>query len=388
MTAIPRGRYQWRLIYTGHVTQQDVDIPLSITLRRVRTRAVKVPIRRPPISASGAIPEAPLVLIDLETSEGVTGRSYVFAFASWALAPIVACVQSAFELVKDAPLAPLDVAATLSGRLRLMDSPGLLGIALSGIDMAAWDALARAQNLPLVRLLGAAPRQVPAYNSCGLWISPTDTLGDEALELLAEGDFGAVKLRLGRADTREDERALDAVASSIGNSAQLMVDFNQSLTTNQAIERGQMLDGRGLVWIEEPIRHENFEGYARIRERVTTPIQTGENLLDAHRLARAIAMKSLDFVMPDVQRIGGVTGWLRAASVASAHDIEVSSHLFPEFSRHLLAATDTLHWLEYMDWANPILTDPVTVENGTVKVPDTPGAGIEWNEDMVRRYQL
>jgi mandelate racemase len=177
-----------------------------------------------------------------------------------------------------------------------------------------------------------------------------------------------------------------AVKKRIGDGATLMCDFNQRLTVSEAIRRGRGLDGEGLYWIEEPVRHDDYEGYARIAAEVATPIQTGENLVDAFEMARAIGLRSLDFVMPDVQRIGGVTGWLRAAALAHAHGIEMSSHLFPEFSRHLLGVTPTCHWLEFMDWAAPLLRDPLVVKDGFAQIPDRPGAGIEWNEGAVSRY--
>jgi mandelate racemase len=251
--------------------------------------------------------------------------------------------------------------------------------------MAAWDALARAHGLPLVTLLGGAPRAIPAYNSTGLWIRPVDGLADEAEALLAEG-FRAIKLRVGRDDFAQDLAAVRAVKQRIGDRATLMCDFNQRLTVNEALRRARALDGEGLHWIEEPVRHDDYEGCAAVAAAVTTPIQTGENLVDTHEMARAIALRSLDFVMPDVQRIGGVTGWLRAAALAHAHGIEMSSHLFPEFSVHLLGVTPTCHWLEYMDWANPVLRQPLTVKDGLARIPDRPGAGIEWDEEAVARY--
>ena len=354
----------------------------------LRARPVLVPITHPPISASGAIPQAALVLFDLEidggeTDGGVTGRSYVFAFAPWALAPLVGCAQGLFEMIKGDPLAPVDLEAKLRRQLALLDSPGLVGLALAGIDMAAWDALARARGVPLVTLLGGTVKPIPAYNSKGLWLKAAATLPDEAEALLAEG-FRAVKLRLGRDDFTQDLAAVRAVKKRIGDRI-LMCDFNQRLTVNEAIRRARALDGEGLYWIEEPVRHDDYEGYARIAAEAATPIQTGENLVDTFEMARAIALRSLDFVMPDVQRIGGVTGWLRAAALAHAHGIEISSHLFPEFSVHLLGVAPTCHWLEYMDWAVPLLQEPVRVKEGFAQIPDRPGAGIEWDEAAVKR---
>ena len=354
-------------------------------LRALRARPVLCPIRRPPVSASGAIPTAPLVLLDLETDAGVTGRSYVFGFAPWTLAGIVACAQGLFAMVKGDPLAPVDLEAKLRRQLTLIDTPGLVGLALAGLDMAAWDALAHARGVPLVALLGGTRRAIPAYNSTGLWIQPVGPLADEAEALLAEG-FRAVKLRVGRDDFAQDLAAVRAVKKRIGDGATLMCDFNQRLTLSEGLHRARALDGEGLYWIEEPLRHDDYEGYAAIAAEVATPIQTGENLVDTFEMARAIALRSLDFVMPDVQRIGGVTGWLRAAALAHAHGIEMSSHLFPEFSVHLLGVTPTCHWLEYMDWAAPLLQEPLRVANGVAEIPDRPGAGIAWDEDAVRRY--
>ena len=354
-------------------------------IRALRVRPVLVPFSRPPVSASGAIAKAALVLFDLETDEGVTGRSYVFGFAPWTLGPIVGCAQGLFEMIKGDLLAPAEIEGKLRRQLTLLDTPGLVGLALAGIDMAAWDALAQARGLPLVALLGGTVKPIPAYNSKGLWVQPVETLPDEAEALLAEG-FTAVKLRLGRDDFAQDLAAVRAVKQRIGDRATLMCDFNQRLTVNEALTRGRALDGEGLYWIEEPVRHDDYEGYARIAAEVATPIQTGENLVDTFEMARAIALRSLDFVMPDVQRIGGVTGWLRAAALAQAHGIEMSSHLFPEFSVHLLGVTPTAHWLEFMDWAAPVLQEPLRVKDGVAQIPDRPGAGIEWNEEAVKRY--
>jgi mandelate racemase len=358
----------------------------SLKIRNIRARPVLAPFKRPPMSASGGIPSAALVLIDLETDGGVTGRAYVFGFAPWTLKPIVGCVEGLADMIKGDALAPLEIEAKLRKRLTLLDTPGLAGLALAGIDMAAWDAIAIANGVPLVKLLGGDLRPVRAYNSCGLWIQPVEKVADEAERLVAEGNFSAVKLRIGRDDPAQDLAAAQAVKKRVGDRISVMSDFNQRLSVNDAILRGRMLDDEGLYWIEEPIRHDDYAGYARICAELQTPIQTGENLVDTFEMVNAITLESLDYVMPDLQRIGGVTGWLRAAALAHAHGIEMSSHLFPEFSCHLLAVTPTCHWLEYVDWAAPILQEPAQVKDGHVIIPDRPGAGIVWNEEAVKRY--
>ena len=360
----------------------------TLTIRDIRARPVMVPFKRPPVSASGALPHAALVLIDLETEEGVTGRSYLFGFAQWALKPIVGCLANIRDLLKGDRVAPFDIETKLRSRLTLLDTPGLVGLALAGVDMCAWDALAQAAGLPLVTLLGGQVKPVRAYNSCGLWIQPVETLADEAEALVAEGGFSAIKLRVGRDDPAEDLAAVRAVKKRVGDKITVMCDYNQRLTVNEAILRGRMLDGEGLYWIEEPVRHDDYAGCARIAAELRTPLQTGENLVDTFELINALEARAMDYVMPDLQRIGGVTGWLRAAAITQAYGMEMSSHLFPEYSAHLLAVTPTAHWLEYMDWAVPIVTEPIRIKDGHALIPDRAGSGITWNEDAVKHYAV
>jgi mandelate racemase len=182
-------------------------------------------------------------------------------------------------------------------------------------------------------------------------------------------------------------KAVRLVKEAIGSDVRLMVDFNQGLTVAEALKRGRMIDAEGGVdWIEEPIRADDFAGCATLARELATPIQIGENFMGPEQLAQAISARACDYVMPDAERIGGVTGWMRAAALAQGAGMEMSSHLFPEVSVHLLAATPTCHWLEYVDWAEPILAEPVRIEKGQAVVPDRPGAGIAWDEKAVQRY--
>lgn len=355
-------------------------------IRNINARAVKVPVNRPPMSASGAIPHATLVLVDVETDAGLTGRAYLFTFNAGMLKPVVETVRGVADLYRGEAVAPADLDAKVRGRLRLLDTPGLLGLALNGIDQALWDVAAQARGVPLAVLLGGSVRPIRAYNSCGLWIQPAAAAADDAEKLVAEGGYDAIKMRVGRASFADDLAAVRAVRKRVGDAMIVMCDFNQSLTVAEAIKRGRALDDEGLYWIEEPTRHDDYEGYAKICHEVRTPIQTGENLLNTFEFVQALQARSLDYVMPDIQRIGGVTGWLRAAALAQAHGIEMSSHLFPEYSAHVLAVTPTAHYLEYMDWANAVLAEPMRIEKGFAHIPNRPGSGVHWDEAAVKRY--
>ena len=121
---------------------------------------------------------------------------------------------------------------------------------------------------------------------------------------------------------------------------------------------------------------------------MTTPVQIGENFAGAQAMAAALSTNACNYVMPDLERIGGVIGWQRAASLASATGIEMSSHIVPEVSAHLLAATPTCHWLEYVDWAAPILAEPLRIADGMTQVPDRAGSGVSRVPDAVKRYRI
>jgi mandelate racemase len=360
--------------------------PLKILSLAVR--AVAAPMKRPLATSTGALTVAPLLLIDLQTDGGITGRSYLFGITRQSLKPIAALVEAMAGMVKGDPVGPFEIEAKLRKRHTLLGVHNIVLFAMSGIDMAAWDALAQAMGQPLVRLLGGAPRPVRAYNSKGLGIMPLKALAKEAEELVAEG-FGAVKLRLGRTQARDDLAALRAVKKAIGADITLMVDFNQGLTVAQALERGRMIDAEGGVhWIEEPVRADDFAGNARIAREIATPIQIGENFMGPEQMAQALAAGACDYVMPDAQRIGGVTGWMHAAALAQSAGMEMSSHLFPEVSCHLLAVTPTCHWLEYVDWADPILEEPAQLKDGHVVIPERAGIGLRWDEKAVKRFLL
>jgi mandelate racemase len=357
-------------------------------VRSVVIRCVDAPMSMPLSTSSGALTSAPLVLIDIQTSTGIVGRSYLFAFTRQNVRPIAALVDAMGQMIVGDPVAPFDIERKLRGKYALLGVHNVVLIAMSGIDMALWDAHAQQAGAPLACMLGGSVRPVRAYNSKGLGIMPIAALADNAEALVAEG-FGAVKLRLGRPTAQEDVEAVRAVRKAIGPGITLMADFNQALSVNEAILRGRMLDDEGgLLWIEEPTRADDFSGNARIADALRTPVQIGENFMGPEQMAQALAAGACDFVMPDAQRIGGVTGWMRAAALAQGAGCEMSSHLFPEVSCHLLAVTPTCDWLEYVDWAAPVLAEPLAVRDGFVAPPRRAGHGMHWDEDAVAKYAI
>jgi mandelate racemase len=367
-------------------TAPMTDAP-PLTIRALRAVGVEVPMTYTLGTSRGIITKAPLLLIDLETEEGITGRSYLWCYLPGVMPAIASALALVESIVKGDRVAPLDLWEKLAQRFALIGVQGLLRMAMSGLDVAAWDAVAVAAGVPLAKLLGAEPKPIPAYNSCGLGLMTPAEVAVEAEKLLA-GGFRAVKLRLGYPTLQEDRAAVRAVRQRIGDSVNLMVDYNQALGVDAALERGRMLDDENIFWLEEPIRHDDYAGSARLARELKTPIQIGENFSLVSSMDAALAAGAADYVMPDLERIGGVSGWQRAAALAAEHRIPMSSHLFPEVSAHLLAATPTCHVLEYVDWADRVVREPLRIVDGHAVIPDRPGSGVIWDEKAVERYRV
>jgi mandelate racemase len=351
-------------------------------IRSVKARAVIAPISRPVKNAFGVIEAAPLVLIDVATDQGITGHSYIFAYTRLTLKPLVQLIEEIGRDLTGKAIAPFDLMADMDAKFRLLGWQGLVGMAVSGLDMAFWDALGQAAGQPLAKLLGGSPRPIRAYDSYGA----VDPAADERdLRRSLERGFRGIKIKGGDGDLANDERVVKAVRALIGPDIALMLDFNQSLDPAEAIRRIARLAPYDLHWIEEPVPAENLQGHAEVRQTSPISIQSGENWWFPRGFAEAIAAGASDFIMPDLMKVGGVTGWLRVAGQAEAASIPMSSHLFAEASAHMLAVTPSAHWLEVLDLARAILAEPIEIVDGTVTARGH-GLGLSWNEAAIAKY--
>nr|WP_315229622.1 enolase C-terminal domain-like protein [uncultured Limnohabitans sp.] len=354
-------------------------------ITHIRTTPVLAPLPRPVRTASGTIGQFPLVLIDVSTDSGVVGRAYAQVYLPELLPALAQAVSDLAGMVIGMSLAPRDIHAHLLRRCRLFGMKGLLGVALGGLDMALWDAWARARNEPLARALGADLRPLKAYHSVGLY--DAKTVVEIAEETLAAG-FSGLKIKAGFPTFAEDLAAIRAAKKALGNAASLMIDYNQSLSFPEAMARCKALDDEGLAWIEEPVLADDLEGCARIADAIITPLQIGENFHGPSEMRAAIAARASDLVMPDAQFIHGVTGWLEASALAHTSGLPMSSHTFLEASAQLLCATPTADWIEVLDAAGGLRHAPLQIKDGMLIPWDTPGIGMEWREDMVARYRV
>jgi mandelate racemase len=352
-------------------------------IQSLRVRSVRVPMQHPHQTASGTVSESPLVLIDATIDDGTIGHGMVFTYTPAALKPVAELLRNFEALVKGEPLAPAEIAQKLNTRFRLLGTQGLVGIALAAIDMALWDALARRHRTSLARLLGGVEKPVPAYGAIGYdGVDGSARMGED----WAKRGFTGVKAKIGYPTVREDVAVIRAIRKAVGDDVAVMVDYNQSLTPAEAVQRMRVLDDEGLTWVEEPTLAHDYAGHAMVAREARTPIQCGENWWGPLDMQHAIDANASDYMMPDVMKIGGVTGWMRAAALAATRNIRISNHLWPEISAQLLCATPTAHWLEYADWWNPIVGEPLQIQSGMARVDGATGTGVAWNESAVERY--
>jgi L-alanine-DL-glutamate epimerase-like enolase superfamily enzyme len=349
----------------------------------VETRPVRVSLEKPIGSALGSIAHFGCILVFVRCDNGVVGQNLVFTLHDKRTAVFRRMIDELSELVvgQDAG----HIAAFWARAWKDNNFSGQAGIpvvAISALDDALWDALGRSTGLPLYRILGGARDRVPAYHSGGLWLSSSEReLIEEAEHFVAAG-FKAVKMRLS-GDPASDVARVRAVRKAIGPGVALMADANQGLSESSAIRLGRRLEEFNLAWFEEPLPPWDLEGVARVAAALDTPIASGETEYTRYGFRRMLDLRSADVLMPDLQRVGGVSEFMVVGHMAHSYDVPVSSHLFPEQSLQVLAALSNASYLEYMPWFSKLYNEAIDFQDGAALVPERPGWGFTFNLDYV-----
>ena len=357
------------------ISASDADAARGLLLSDLSVTTATPELPSPLLTASGKLTNAALVLVKITSKCGIEGNSYLFSPNAKLLPAIASAVSVAFEEVKGKSCSPEPNTDYLLDKFKLFGGTGILTLAFAAIDMASWDLLGRALAKPLYRLWGGTKTSIPSYESSGLSIGSFRQVLDQAETFLSNGN-SRMKVRLGYATVKEEVTLLSCMKDELGNNIELMVDYNQGLTFDQAFERCKVLDDLGLTWIEEPILADMLEKAAELTTATKTPIQLGENLWSLTEVERALNLGSSDYLMPDVAKIGGATQWLRAAKMAEQHGVKISSHLYPEISAHLMASISNAHYLEYADWTKLQFSGHQSPKNNQVVITDKTGVGL------------
>jgi len=257
---------------------------------------------------------------------------------------------------------------------------GLATQALAALDVALWDLKAKRADLPLAKLIGAHRDSVRTYNTSGGFLSaPLEEVRENAARSLASG-IGGIKIKVGHPDAAVDRARVEAVRETIGEGTPLMVDANQQWDRPAALRMGRWLEQFDLVWIEEPLDAYDVEGHRQLADALDTPIATGEMLASVAEHVRLIDARACDILQPDAPRVGGITQFLRLATLADHAGLQLAPHFAMEIHLHLAAAYPREPWVEHFDWLDPLFEERLETREGRMLVPDRPGLGITLSE--------
>lgn len=355
---------------------------------RVETRCVTVKLDKPIGSALGQLHSFGCILVFVHCDSGIVGENLIFTLNARRTRVLQSMVEEMADLVigRDAGhIAGFWASAWRD--INFLGHKGVPVVGISALDGALWDALGKMSNLPIYRILGGAQDRVPVYHSGGLWLSSSDKELVAEAERFAAAGFTAMKMRLGSPEPATDVARVRAVRTAIGPKIKLMADANQGLTESQAIRLGRALEEFDLTWFEEPLPAWDLDGLARVAAALDTPIASGETEYTRYGFRRMLELRSADILMPDLQRVGGVSEFIRVGHMAESYDIPVSSHLFPEASLQVLGALVNTIYLEYMPWFSKLYNETIKFAEGQAIVPERPGWGFTFNQDYVSHLE-
>jgi L-alanine-DL-glutamate epimerase-like enolase superfamily enzyme len=355
---------------------------------RVVIHPLSLPLAEPLKTSIHDIRTVDTILVEMQGAGGAIGIGYCFAFGPHRARALHALVEDLAPIYTGAEATA--TRAHFDGAWRSLNFLGHAGaavMALAALDTACWDLAAQSAGLPLWRFLGAERTRVPTYASSGLWLHRSvDELVAEAERFVAAG-HRAMKMRLGKTRAGEDLARARALREALGPDVKLLADVNQGWDEATAIRTGRALEEVGLYWLEEPLPYEDLEGSARVAAALDTPIASGETEYGWVGMKRYLDARAADILMPDLQRMGGVTGYLRAVDVCDAYHTPVSSHLWVEVSAHVVAAAAHGVIVEHMDWWEPLFDDRLAVVDGHVLLADRPGIGVGLDRAALARFR-
>jgi L-alanine-DL-glutamate epimerase-like enolase superfamily enzyme len=362
----------------------------KLKIERIETDLYRVPLATPIEAAShGVMKEFDMVAVRLTDSDGATGCGYTVLHAGHgdALLPIINNVFSGILCSED-PRRIERVWARMWREHHYSGRGGLVSFAIAAVDVALWDLRARRVGEPLWRLLRGHSKLVRAYAGNIDLNFPVEKLLDGVRRSLDAG-YRSVKMRLGKPDLREDITRVAAVRELIGPDIELMTDANEAWRTDQAMRAFRALREFDLIWIEEPIRPDDYAGYAHLRAHGGVSIAAGENLHTVAEFAALIGAGGVDFPEPDLTTCGGITPWMKIAHLAQANGLPVTSHGAHELHVHLLAAVPNAAYLEVHGFGlEQFMAQPLELKDGMAIAPDRPGHGIEFDWSALRAYRV
>ncbi|MFB4275156.1 mandelate racemase/muconate lactonizing enzyme family protein [Nonomuraea sp. MTCD27] len=353
-----------------HVSLSSVTLPLDVPVSDAKVLTG----RQKPMT------EIAFLFAEIATEDGHSGIGFSYSKRAGGPAQYAHAKEVGENLIGQDPSDIGKVYETLLWAGASVGRSGVATQALAAVDVALWDLKAKRAGLPLAKLLGAYRNSVRTYNTSGGFLhAPIEEVKARASQSLADG-IGGIKIKVGQPDTREDLRRLAAVRGHIGDGVPLMVDANQQWDRVTALRFGRAVEELGLVWIEEPLDAYDAEGHAQLAAALDTPIATGEMLSSVAEHVRLIEARAADIIQPDAPRVGGITPFLRLATLADHAGLQLAPHFAMEIHLHLAAAYPREPWVEHFEWLNPLFNERLETRDGRMIVPDRPGLGFTLSE--------
>jgi len=355
-------------------------------ITRVKTMKVEIPLQKPLVTAIHKTESVGCVLIRIETDIGLVGENYVFTLNKARLTVFEAMINSLTQfLIGQNPLYVEKIWEQMWVDCNPLGQKGVSVSAISAIDTALWDLVGKQANLPLYQLFGACRDKAKVYASSGLWLSQSiDELITEAHEFIEQG-FCSMKIRLGKENPSEDVARVRALREAIGDDIEILTDANQSMTPRQAIALARQLEEQNIGWIEEPVPAHDLAGHARILEAINIPVASGETEYTRFGMKSILDSQAVDILMPDLQRIGGLSEFRKSAALASAYHIPISTHIFTEQSLSIAGSVSNCISVEHVDWFSPLYNEEMQIKDGYILMPESSGLGFTFNYDFINK---
>jgi L-alanine-DL-glutamate epimerase-like enolase superfamily enzyme len=353
-----------------------------------KSQIVRLPMDEPLAGGSGfQRPYLDFVTLRLETDAGIEGIGITF-FGSSLTAALKRAVESLGELtIGEDPVPGELVLRKLRDAAASAGPAGISTLAISAFDIALWDIKGKALGQSIAQLLGGLRRRVPTYASGALArTSPLDEVLRSA-RILAEKGFRQMKTQLalpGDTSPRKEAERARLLREAVGPDIDLMCDINQRWSVNQAVDIGKRVEDVHFYWLEDVTTADDYDGLGRVADALVTPVAGGEYLYGLTPFRHMLEARSVDIVMIDLLRVGGIGNWMKVAALAEAFHVPVVSHLLPEIHVHLVSSAPNGLTVEYMPWSFKLFTEVPQPMNGELVVPTNPGLGLEFSHELSR----
>jgi L-alanine-DL-glutamate epimerase-like enolase superfamily enzyme len=361
-----------------------------VKVTHVTTKIVRMPADNPLVVGLPTRDDTrEFVTLELGTDAGLVGLGLTF-FGGALTGALRSAVEALAQLtVGEDPTRVEAIAATLRAAGGTAGPGGIFSLAMSAVDIACWDLRGKAEHKSVCQLLGGLRDRVPTYASGALLRQhPLEYLSQAGPRLVGMG-FRQMKMQCGSEPTvGASVERVRVMRESIGPDIDLMCDINQLWSVPQAIEVGKQIEPYHLFWLEDPVAHDDYPGLARVADALTTPIAAGEYHYGIVPFRHLLEARSIDIVMIDLLRVGGITQWMKVAGMAEAFNMPVVSHLIPEIHLHLMAAIPNALTVEYMPWTHRLFDEVPQVHDGQLVVPQKPGLGLSFDQAAINQYQV